>query len=152
MLMNLRRVRAVSRVLFVGLASFIGIQFHAQPASAAVAFVQVNSATPTSPVTTLAVPFTAAQTAGNLNIVVVGWNDITHSVVSIVDTKGNVYLPAVGPTVNAAGGGLTQTIYYAKSIQAAAAGPTRSRSRLPGRPTIPTSGSSSTAAWTAPHR
>jgi chitodextrinase len=122
MLKNPGRLGAMSRVLFVGFASFIGTQLQAQPVSAAVAFVQVNSASPTSPATSVAVPFTAAQTAGNLNIVVVGWNDITHSVVSVVDSKNNVYLPAVGPTANAAGGGLTQTIYYAKNIATAAAG------------------------------
>jgi hypothetical protein len=70
----------------------------------------------------VSVPFTAAQSAGNLIVVVVGWNDVTHSVASITDSKGNIYSPAVGPTVNAAGGGLTQTIYYAKNIAPAAAG------------------------------
>ena len=38
-------------------------------------YVQGNSATPQTPQTTVTVPYTAAQTAGNLNVVVVGWND-----------------------------------------------------------------------------
>src|SRR5207249_8251118 len=123
MLTTPRRVRAASRrSLFCGLMIFIAIQLHPQRASAAIAFVQVNSATPASSATTVTVPFTAAQTAGNFNIVVVGWNDVTHSVASMSDSKGNAYSVAVGPTANANGGGLTQTIYYAKNIAAAAAG------------------------------
>src|SRR5260370_29532816 len=62
-----------------------------------ITFVQVNSATPQSPQTTVTVPFTAAQTAGNLNVVVVGWNDSTAPVSTLLDTKGNVYTPAGGP-------------------------------------------------------
>ena len=42
------------------------------------AFVQVNYATPQMPVVTVGIPFTAAQSAGNLNVVVVGWNDTTE--------------------------------------------------------------------------
>ena len=42
-----------------------------------IAFVQVNAATPQSPSTSVAVSYPLAQTAGNLNIVAVGWNDTT---------------------------------------------------------------------------
>ena len=56
-----------------------------------------------------------AQTAGNLNIVVVGWNDTTSTVSSVSDSRGNTYTPAVGPTVGTA---LRQSIYYAKNIAA----------------------------------
>src|SRR5437870_4494232 len=46
------------------------------PASAAtISFVQVNAATPQTSQTTVAVTYLAAQAGGNLNIVVVGWND-----------------------------------------------------------------------------
>jgi len=85
-----------------------------------VAFVQVNYATPQSSVATVSVPFKAAQSAGNLNVVVVGWNDTTSRVSSVTDTKGNAYQLAVGPA--AVPGALTQSIYYAKNIVAAAAG------------------------------
>ena len=88
-------------------------------ASAAIAFVQRNYATPQSAQTSVPVIFTAAQTAGNLNVVVVGWNDSTAAVNSVTDTKGNVYVLAVGPT--AVAGKLSQSIYYAKNIAAAAA-------------------------------
>ena len=45
--------------------------------AASTAFVQTNNATPQSPVSSVSVPFTGAQSAGNLNVVVVGWNDTT---------------------------------------------------------------------------
>jgi IPT/TIG domain len=82
-------------------------------------FVQQNYATPQTPSTTVTVPFKTAQTAGNLNVVIVGWNDATRTVQSVTDTKGNAYVRAVGPTVLS--GRLTQSIYYAKSIASAAA-------------------------------
>lgn len=82
--------------------------------SAGVNFVQVNYQTSNS-ASSLAVPYPSAQTAGNLNIVVVGWNDSTSIVSSIADSKGNTYVQAVGPTVGTA---LTQSIYYAENIAA----------------------------------
>ena len=88
--------------------------------SLSIAFVQLNYATPQSSVATVSVPFTAAQSAGNLNVVVVGWNDTTSQVSSVSDSKGNVYQLAVGPS--AVSGAVTQSIYYAKNIVTAAAG------------------------------
>ncbi len=84
-----------------------------------IAFVQQNSATPQSSVTTAATTYASAQTAGNLNVVVVGWNDASALVQSVVDSRGNTYQRAVGPTVRA--GLATQSIYYAANIVAAAA-------------------------------
>ena len=75
-----------------------------------IAFVQTNYATPQSPVSSVSVPFSGAQSAGNLSVVVVGWNDTTAQVVSVTDTKGNAYQLAVGPTTVA--GALTQSIHY----------------------------------------
>ncbi len=83
-------------------------------------FVQVNSATPQSAQSAVTIPFKSAQTAGNLDVVVVGWNDTTAAVASVTDSKGNVYALAVGPTART--GLLSQSIYYAKNIAAAAAG------------------------------
>ena len=85
-----------------------------------IAFVQVNSAVPQSPQTAVSVPYGSVQTAGNLNVVVVGWNDAVAHVQSLVDSKGNTYALAVGPTVRSGFG--SQAIYYGKNIQAAAAG------------------------------
>jgi hypothetical protein len=85
-----------------------------------ISFVQGNYATPQMPQTTVNVPYIGAQTAGNLNVVVVGWNDTTASVGSVSDSKGNVYTLAVGPT--SISGTLSQSVYYAKNIVSATAG------------------------------
>src|SRR5262245_2397637 len=62
-------------------------------------YVQSSYATPQSPQTTVSVAFPNAQAAGNLNVVVVGWNDATATVSSVTDSAGNAYMVAVGPTV-----------------------------------------------------
>lgn len=80
-------------------------------------FVQGNAAVPQTPQATVTAPYTQAQAAGDLNVVVVGWNDSTAQISSISDTKGNAYALAVGPTV--VNGFLSQAIYYAKNIAAA---------------------------------
>jgi hypothetical protein len=92
-----------------------------QSQTGSIGFVQLNSATPQSPQTTVSIPYNAPQFAGDLNVVVVGWNDVAHSVSTVTDSQGNAYSPAVGTTQNAASG-LSQTIYYAKNIKAAASG------------------------------
>ncbi|HZF25870.1 MAG TPA: fibronectin type III domain-containing protein, partial [Steroidobacteraceae bacterium] len=89
-------------------------------AHAAIAYVQKNYAVPQSPQAQVTVPFTAAQTVGNLNVVVIGWNDATSHVVSVSDTRGNAYSAALSPTVQP--GIHTQVIYYAAGIGASAAG------------------------------
>jgi len=91
-----------------------------QSAASAIAFVQVNSAVPQGSPSTVSVPFTGAQSAGDLNVVVVGWNDTTAQVKSVTDSMGNTYQLAVGPTQVA--GTLSESIYYAKNVVAAAAG------------------------------
>jgi hypothetical protein len=88
--------------------------------SAPIAFAQVSYAVPQTPQSTVSVTYAKAQTAGNLNVVVVGWNDTNASVTSVTDSNGNVYTRAVGPTTYA--GKLSQSIYYAKNIAAASAG------------------------------
>jgi fibronectin type 3 domain-containing protein len=89
-------------------------------ASPTITYVQGNYATPQSPSATVSVTFTAAQVAGDLNVVVVGWNDSSATVSKVTDKSGNQYERAVGPTVQSGYG--SQSIYYARSIVAAAAG------------------------------
>ncbi|HET7208804.1 MAG TPA: LamG-like jellyroll fold domain-containing protein, partial [Terriglobales bacterium] len=91
----------------------------AQSNPPAVAFVQANYATPHPSQSVVSVPYSAAQTAGDLNVAVVGWNDASATVSSVSDSSGNLYTLAVGPT--RVSGTLTQSIYYAKNILAAAA-------------------------------
>ncbi len=64
----------------------------------------------------MTVSYTHAQAVGDINIVVVGWNDTTATINSVVDSAGNSYQVAVpmGQTT-----GLRQAIYYAKNIGAA---------------------------------
>jgi hypothetical protein len=96
-----------------------GALYCATPSQAAVVFVQQNNAVPQTPQASVSVRFTATQTAGDVNVIVVGWNDSTSTVASVTDSQGNTYQRAVGPTVLT--GKLSQSIYYARNIRAAAA-------------------------------
>jgi glucose/arabinose dehydrogenase/PKD repeat protein len=87
--------------------------------SAPGAFVQQNYATPQTPQSTVAVPYSSAQTAGDTNIVAVGWNDATSTITSLTDSRGNAY--ALAAPIQR-GDELSQAIYYAKNVLAAAAG------------------------------
>ena len=81
--------------------------------SVAISFAQVASATPQTATATVSVSYPAAQTSGDLNVVVVGWNDTTATVQSVKDSAGNTYSLAIGPT---SGTALRQSIYYAANI------------------------------------
>ena len=82
-------------------------------------FVQINSATPQTSESVVSVPYLQAQSAGDLNVVAVGFNDSTSTITSVTDSAGNVYQLAAPLT---RGSSLSQAIYYAKDINAAAAG------------------------------
>ena len=85
-------------------------------------FVQVNAGVPQSTVVqSVSVAYTAAQSIGNLNVIVVGWGDATAAVSSVSDLSGNTYALAVGPTV---GTGVSQSIYYATNIVGSSGGNT----------------------------
>ena len=83
--------------------------------TSAISFVQVSSGPSTiqSSNSSVAVPYGKAQTAGDLNIVVVGWGDSSSTISSVTDSQGNTYSLAVGPTSIS---NLQQSIYYAKNI------------------------------------
>ena len=74
----------------------------------------------------VSVTFPGGQTAGDLNLVVVGWNDISSTIASVQDSAGNTYVLAAGtvstalPALNASPAGVSQAIYYAKNIKAVA--------------------------------
>jgi hypothetical protein len=87
------------------------------PSPAGPSFVQESYTTTSSLQHDVVVAYGAAQTAGNTNVVVVGWKDPTRNIVSVADSKGNVYTRAVGPTARS--GYATQSIYYATNISAA---------------------------------
>jgi hypothetical protein len=92
-----------------------GYTYTASSGGGSIGFVQVKAATPSAPSASVAVTYTVAQTAGNLNIVAVGWNDTTSTVSTVSDSRGNTYALAVGPT---SGTGLRQSIYFARNIAA----------------------------------
>src|SRR5246127_3526814 len=100
----------VLSLLFLGLSTFLC------PHSllAAPAYVQSAYACPQAPQTTVSVTYSAAQGAGDLNVVVVGWNDTTNTVSSVKDSQNNTYQLAVGPTKQSSS--LSQAIYYATNI------------------------------------
>ena len=83
------------------------------PAFQGIRFVQVASATPQTATTSVPVTYPGPQTAGNLNVVIVGWHDSTATIQSVIDSVGNTYALAAGPTTGTA---LRQSIYYAKNI------------------------------------
>jgi hypothetical protein len=87
--------------------------------SAPPAFVQVNAATPQTNQTQVSALYQSAQLAGDTNIIVIGWNNATSNITSVVDSAGNIYQIAA-PVVR--GSGISQAIYYAKNIKASAAG------------------------------
>jgi hypothetical protein len=82
-------------------------------------FIQQASADKGTSASSITAAFPRAQTAGNLNVVSIGWRSKTGTVSSISDSKGNTYQLAVGPT---RGDPLTGYVYYAKSIAGASAG------------------------------
>jgi hypothetical protein len=86
---------------------------------AAQTFVQANSNTTRTTTPSISVAFATAQTAGNLNVVVVGWADTTSTVHSVTDSNGNPYQLAAGTNATTGGApGASQAVYYAKNIKA----------------------------------
>jgi hypothetical protein len=98
-----------------GLDTAYGATYAAAPVAGPITFVQMNYATPQTNQNSVSVRYNAAQSAAGLNVVIIGWNDVTSSVSSVTDSAGNVYQVAA-PV--ARGGGVSQTIYYAKGIAA----------------------------------
>lgn len=84
-----------------------------QVPSGPIAFVQVNSSTPQTDQSTVTTAFANAQTIGNLNVVVIGWDNTTSNIVSVTDTAVNSYQVAAPITRSS---GNSQTIYYARNI------------------------------------
>lgn len=91
----------------------------ASTAGAGAGFVQVSSATPQTPQSTVGTTYASAQTAGDTNIIAIGWNDTVASITTVGDGAGNVYQQAVATF---RGNGMSQAIFYAAGIAAAGAG------------------------------
>jgi hypothetical protein len=81
--------------------------------------VQSAYAVPQTPQNQVTVTYGAAQTAGDLNVVVIGWANGTGNVISVTDTSGNAYAIAANTTRSSSD---SQSIYYAKNIASSSAG------------------------------
>jgi hypothetical protein len=80
-------------------------------------YAQGNAAAPTNQ-SAVPVSFGGPQSVGDLNVVVVSWGDAQSAVTGVVDSAGNTYKLAIGPTRVPAGA--SQAIYYAANIAASA--------------------------------
>lgn len=89
-----------------------------RPAPAQINFIRGKSAVPTS-TATIAAAYSSAQTVGNMNNAVIGWDSSSITLKSLTDSQGNSYRLAVSYVDST---GITQAIYYAPNIAAAAAG------------------------------
>lgn len=83
-----------------------------------IGFVQVEASTPRL-ASSVSITYSKSQSANDLNIVVVGWHDITSTIVSVQDSAGNTYQLGA-PMIHSGKGGtaLSQGIYYALHILA----------------------------------
>ncbi len=100
-----------------GFAAVLGCLGLIDVAQAAIGYVQGTYAS-INPASSVTVTYGNAQQVGDLNVVIVGWYDSTSDVASVVDSQGNNYVRAVGPTKYP--DIATQYIYYAKNIVAVA--------------------------------
>jgi len=108
-------IRALTKILLAVALLVSAPSFAALPA-----FVQANSSHTSAGVTSQTVVFSGAQSAGDLNVIAIGFCNSTSTISSVADTKGNTY--AVAAPATSASTNLTQVIYYAPSIAAAGAG------------------------------
>jgi hypothetical protein len=74
-----------------------------------------DAAVPSGKGNPIPIPMPNAQGKGNLNVVIIGWNDISQQVASVTDTEGNTYVAALPTTTD--GVSSSQVIYYAKNIK-----------------------------------
>jgi Bacterial Ig domain len=87
-----------------------------------IAFKQQNFSTATNNQRAVSTTYTNAQTAGNTNIVAIGWRSDEGEISKVTDDRGNAYELAAPLTRGE--GNLSQAIYYAKNIVAGPAGNT----------------------------
>jgi hypothetical protein len=90
------------------------------PPVGSITFVQIAASSPTGSLVTVSAKLLQAQSAGDLVVVAIGTEDATSSVATVTDSSGNAYALALGPT--RLGVDLSQSIYYAKNVNAAAGG------------------------------
>jgi hypothetical protein len=80
-----------------------------------ITFVQAASQDTKNSVSTASATYASPQHAGDLNVVVIGWSDVTHQIRAISDSAGNTYALATSP---ASASGAALAVYYASNITA----------------------------------
>jgi Bacterial Ig domain/Fibronectin type III domain len=83
---------------------------------------QKNYSMPRTGQSTVSATYTDPQTAGNTNLVAIGFRSAQETTLEVTDSAGNTYTPAAQLTD--AQRNLSQAIYYAKNIKVAPAGNT----------------------------
>src|SRR6266481_523454 len=78
------------------------------------AFIQQAYSVPQTQQLSVSVPYAQPQTAGNANLLAIGWNDAVATITNISDSASNIYQIAV-PTFR--GNGMSQAIYYCPNIK-----------------------------------
>jgi hypothetical protein len=78
------------------------------------AFIQQAYSVPQTPQLVVSVPYPQSETAGNANLLAIGWNDAVATITNVSDSASNIYQVAV-PTFR--GNGMSQAIYYCPSIK-----------------------------------
>jgi hypothetical protein len=91
----------------------------APPEAVSIAVKQQNSSTLKDPQETVSTVYKEAQTAGDTNMIVIGWQSGKGAVARVSDTRGNTYT-ALG--LDQREGKLSQQIWYASKINPADAG------------------------------
>jgi hypothetical protein len=89
--------------------------FKTGPQPTRMLYVQGNYACPQTDQGQVTVAYTNRQAAGNVNILAIGWNDVTANLTNVTDSAGNTYQAAV-PTSQQMANSLSQAIYYATNI------------------------------------
>ncbi len=87
------------------------------PAPVSIGFKQFNFSTSETSQKTVSVTYTEAQTAGDTNVIAIGWPSDQGTITSVGDEAGNNYVPVVPLNPPPAGGKLKQEIYYARNIK-----------------------------------
>jgi len=78
------------------------------------AFIQQAYATPQTPQAVVSASYPQSQTAGNANLLAIGWNDAVATITNVSDSLSNNYQIAI-PTFR--GNGISQAIYFCPSIK-----------------------------------
>src|SRR5215510_8020775 len=92
---GLRLVRTMRLLLSAAVVLLFGLFPVTMLAAPSISYVQGNFVTPQTSQATVNITFTAAQVAGDLNVVVVGWNDSSATVSAVTDSSHNIYARAV---------------------------------------------------------